>query len=141
MSDSTTVAVVAGGTGGLGRAVSHAFLAAGATVIVTYRKQDEYDQLSRQVNSPRLSGHQTDVTDDSAARALVDRVVEVHGRLDALVNTVGGYDGGKKLWEVETAVLDRMLTMNLYSGFVLARAAIPTMLKQRSGSLVNVAAK
>jgi NAD(P)-dependent dehydrogenase (short-subunit alcohol dehydrogenase family) len=141
MSDSATVTLVAGGTGGLGRAVSNAFLAAGATVVVTYRKQEEYDELSRQINSARLSGHRTDVTDDSAARALIERVVQTHGRLDALVNTVGGYDGGKKLWEVERAVLDRMLAMNLYSGFALARAAIPTMLKQSRGSVVNVAAK
>ena len=141
MSDSTAVTLVAGGTGGLGRAVSNAFLAAGATVVVTYRKQEEYDELSRQINSARLSGHRTDVTDDSAARALIERVVQTHGRLDALVNTVGGYDGGQKLWEVEREVLDRMLAMNLYSGFALARAAIPTMLKQSRGSVVNVAAK
>jgi len=141
MSDSATVTLVAGGTGGLGRAVSTAFLAAGATVIVTYRKQEEYDELSRQVDSDLLAGHRTDVTDDSAARALIERVIQRHGRLDALVNTVGGYDGGQKLWEVERGVLDRMLAMNLYSGFALARAAIPTMLRQRSGSLVNVAAK
>ena len=141
MSDSTAVTLVAGGTGGLGRAVSNAFLAAGATVVVTYRKQEEYDELSRQINSARLSGYRTDVTDDSAARALIERVVQTHGRLDALVNTVGGYDGGQKLWEVEREVLDRMLAMNLYSGFALARAAIPTMLKQSRGSVVNVAAK
>jgi NAD(P)-dependent dehydrogenase (short-subunit alcohol dehydrogenase family) len=141
MSDSTKVTLVAGGTGGLGKAVSNAFLAAGATVIVTYRKQEEYDELSRQVNCARLSGYRTDVTDDSAVRTLIERVVQTHGRLDALVNTVGGYDGGQKLWEVDRSVLDRMLAMNLYSGFALARAAIPAMLKQRSGSVVNVAAK
>jgi NAD(P)-dependent dehydrogenase (short-subunit alcohol dehydrogenase family) len=141
MSEPTAVTLVAGGTGGLGRAVTHAFLEKGAQVIVTYRKQEEFDELSRQVASSSLSGHRTDVTDDSAARALIDRVVQTHGRLDALVNTVGGYDGGQKLWEVDRSVLERMLSMNLYSGFALAQAAIPTMLKQRSGSVVNVAAK
>jgi NAD(P)-dependent dehydrogenase (short-subunit alcohol dehydrogenase family) len=141
MSDSSTVTLVAGGTGGLGRAVSNAFLATGATVIVTYRKQEEYDELSRQADSARLSGQQLDVTDDAAAHALVERVLQVHGRLDALVNTVGGYDGGQKLWDIERSVLERMLAMNLYSGFALARAAVPTLLKQRRGSLVNVAAQ
>lgn len=143
MSDATTVALIAGGTGGLGRAVSQAFLAAGATVVVTYRKQVEYDELSRLAASgaARLVGHQSDVTEEAQARTLVERVVHEHGRLDALVNTVGGYGGGQKLWEIDRSLLERMLTLNLYSGFALARAAIPVMLQQRHGSIVNVAAQ
>ncbi len=141
MSDSMTVALVAGGTGGLGRAVSRAFLAAGTRVVVTYRNQAEYEELSRAVTGDRLSGHQLDVTDDAAARTLVQRVAQEHGRLDALVNTVGGYEGGRKTWDVDRLVLERMLAMNLYSGFALARAAVPVMLQQRRGSIVNVAAQ
>ena len=143
MSDATTVALIAGGTGGLGRAVSQAFLAAGATVVVTYRKQVEYDELSLLAGSDaaRLVGHQSDVTEEAQARTLVERVVAEHGRLDALVNTVGGYGGGQKLWEIDRSLLERMLTLNLYSGFALARAAIPLMLQQRHGSIVNVAAQ
>jgi NAD(P)-dependent dehydrogenase (short-subunit alcohol dehydrogenase family) len=143
MSEATMVAVIAGGTGGLGRTVSEAFLAAGATVIATFRKQPELDDLVRAVGADgrRLSGSQLDVTDEAAARALVTSVVEKHGRLDALVNTVGGYDGGQKLWEIDRKVLDRMLSLNLLSGFALARAAVPAMLQQRHGSIVNVAAQ
>jgi NAD(P)-dependent dehydrogenase (short-subunit alcohol dehydrogenase family) len=141
MSDSMSVVLVAGGTGGLGRAVSQAFLATGAKVVVTYRNQAEYDELARAVNESRLSGHQTDVTDETAARALIQRVAQEDGRLDALVNTVGGYDGGQKTWEADRVVLERMLAMNLYSGFALVRAAVPVMLQQRRGSIVNVAAQ
>jgi NAD(P)-dependent dehydrogenase (short-subunit alcohol dehydrogenase family) len=64
-----------------------------------------------------------------------------HGRLDALVNTVGGYVGGTKLWDVDPKNLDRMLAMNLRSGFALSRAVVPAMLKQASGAIVNIAAK
>ena len=56
--------------------------------------------------------------------ALFDAVVKQHGAVDALVNTVGGYAGGVKLWDLETSVLDRMLGLNLRSGFALARAAL-----------------
>ncbi len=138
-----TVTVIAGGTGGLGRAVSQAFLAAGATVIATYRKPQEYADLLRSVagDASRLSGSQVDVTDDAAAGELITRVLEKHGRLDALVNTVGGYDGGRKLWDIDRSVLDRMLALNLHAGFALLRAAVPAMLKQRHGSIVNVAAQ
>ncbi len=68
-------------------------------------------------------------------------LVAQHGKLDALVNTVGGYAGGATLWELETKVFDTMLSLNLRSGYALARAVLPAMLKQRHGSIVNVAAK
>ena len=134
---------MAGGTGGLGRAVSLAFLAEGATVVVTYRRQDELDGLRgvAGASATRLSGHAVDVTDEAAVRALVGGVVAQHGRLDALVNAVGGYAGGVKLWEAEAKVFDQMLALNLRSGYALARAAVPAMLKQGRGAIVNVAAK
>ena len=135
--------LVAGGTGGLGRAVSLAFLADGAAVVVTYRKPEELEALrsAAGAGAARLSGRVVDVTDEAAARELVAGVVREHGRLDALVNTVGGYSGGANLWEVETRVFDQMLALNLRSGYALARAAVPAMLKQGRGAIVNVAAK
>jgi len=74
-------------------------------------------------------------------RQLVAGIVAEHGRLDALVNTVGGYAGGVKLWDAETKVFDQMLALNLRSGYALARAAVPAMLKQGRGAIVNIAAK
>jgi NAD(P)-dependent dehydrogenase (short-subunit alcohol dehydrogenase family) len=143
MSLAGNVTLVAGGTGALGRAVSQAFLAAGATVIVTYRTQDEFDALVRSAveNASRLEGQRVDVTDETAARQLIENVVAKHQRLDALVNTVGGYAGGVKLWDLETKILDRMLALNLRSGYALSRAVVPVMLKQGRGSILNIAAK
>src|SRR5690242_14092753 len=94
-----TVSLVAGGTGGLGRAVSLQFLREGAAVATTYRTHAEFDQLAQAAgaNAARLEGHRVDVTDEAAARELVEAVVARHGRLDALVNAVGGYAGGVKL--------------------------------------------
>src|SRR6266436_6078969 len=99
------VALVAGGTGGLGCAVSLAFL------------------------------------DEGAVRQLIEKILAKHRRLDALVNTVGGYAGGMKLWELETKVFDQMLALNLRSGYALSRAVVRAMLKQGHGSIVNVASK
>jgi NAD(P)-dependent dehydrogenase (short-subunit alcohol dehydrogenase family) len=137
------VALVAGGTGGLGHAVTLAFLVQGATVVATYRRQDEWDALQKTAAASRqnLSGFQVDVTDESAVTALVGNLVTKHGRLDALVNTVGGYAGGAKLWALDTKVWDQMFALNLRSGYVLARAVVPQMLKQREGSIVNIASK
>ncbi len=146
ISFSGRVVVVAGGTGGLGRAVSLAFLEEGAKVTVTYRKQEEFRALrdSAGQNASSLEGHQTDVTDEAATSELINGVLAQHGALHVLVNTVGGYAGGVKLWDMTTKVFDQMLALNLRSGYALARAAMPAMLKAgpgSHGSIVNVAAK
>jgi NAD(P)-dependent dehydrogenase (short-subunit alcohol dehydrogenase family) len=137
------IAVIAGGTSGLGSAVSLAFLREGAKTIITYRSAEEFQSLKDQAgsNGSLLEGHLVDVTDESATTDFIGRVWATHGRLDALVNAVGGYAGGVKLWDVNATVLDRMLALNLRSGFVLARAALPAMLRVGHGSIVNVAAK
>ncbi len=135
--------LVAGGTGGLGRAVSLAFLAAGARVAVTFRKAEELAALRTEAGpaADRLEGHDLDVTDEAAARALVEKIRASRGRLDALVNTVGGFAGGKPLWESDAADLGRMLDLNLRSGWTLARAVAPVMLAAGRGTIVNVAAQ
>jgi len=137
------VVLVAGGTGGLGRAVSLAFLSEGATVVVPYRREAEYAALRSAAagDAAALEGVQLDVTDEAAVGSFVADLEARHGRLDAVVNTIGGYAGGIKLWDLETKTFDAMLALNLRAGFVLARAAMPVMVKQGHGSLVNVAAK
>jgi NAD(P)-dependent dehydrogenase (short-subunit alcohol dehydrogenase family) len=136
------VALIAGGTGGLGHAVSAGFLEAGAVVIVTYRKQDEFDALRHAVgaHAPRLEGLSVDVTNEVAVLQQVAGIVAKHGRLDVLINAVGGYAGGGKMWEMDANVLDKMLSANLLPGYVLSRAVVPIMLRQRHGVIVNVAA-
>jgi NAD(P)-dependent dehydrogenase (short-subunit alcohol dehydrogenase family) len=140
---SEQVVLVAGGTGGLGRSVSLAFLAEGAKVVVTYRKEAELAALKGEAGASgsSLDGLPVDVTDEAAVQQLVAEILQKQGRLDALVNTVGGYAGGAKLWESDTKVFDQMLALNLRSGLVLARAVLPGMLKQKRGAIVNVASK
>jgi NAD(P)-dependent dehydrogenase (short-subunit alcohol dehydrogenase family) len=135
--------LVAGGTGGLGRAVSLAFLAEGARVTVTYRKQEEFDALktAAAVDGQQLDGHVVDVTNEAAVTGLIEAIVAKTGQLDIMVNAVGGYAGGAKLWELDTKVFDQMLALNLRSGYALSRAAVRIMLKKGAGSIVNVASQ
>lgn len=137
------VILVAGGTGGLGRAVSLAFLQENAKVVVSYRNPEEFSALQNAAgaHASSLQGQPVDVTDEAAVNQFVDRILAEHGRLDALVNTVGGYAGGVKLWDLETKVFDTMLALNLRAGYALSRAAIAPMLRQKHGAIVNVAAK
>jgi NAD(P)-dependent dehydrogenase (short-subunit alcohol dehydrogenase family) len=82
-----------------------------------------------------------DVTDVHAVEKFIAEIVARHGRLDILVNTVGGYAGGTNLWEVDPRTYDKMLQLNLNAGFVLARAVVPQMIKQNRGWIVNIASK
>jgi NAD(P)-dependent dehydrogenase (short-subunit alcohol dehydrogenase family) len=137
------VALVAGGTGGLGRAVSLAFLEEGAKVVVTYREPNEWDELKGigGANISSLAGHRIDVTDSNGVEQFVQQIVAEYGHLDVVVNTVGAYAGGVKLWEMDPKVFDQMLTLNLRSGYAILRAVAPPMLKQKRGAIINVASK
>ena len=135
--------LVAGGTGALGSAVARAFIQEGANVAVTYRTPREYDDLQGSVSSDRarLRGHQIDVTNEAEMSRLAAAIDAEFHRLDVLVNTAGGYSGGPKLWDIESAVLERMLDLNLRSAFVTSRSVLPILLRQDRGCIVNVAAK
>jgi NAD(P)-dependent dehydrogenase (short-subunit alcohol dehydrogenase family) len=137
------VVLVTGGTGALGSAVARAFLHEGASVAVTYRTRQEYESLhsSLAVDAARLRGHPADVTNEAQMLRTTAAIEEEFRRLDGLVNVVGGWTGGTKLWEAESATLERMLDLNLRSAFVGARAVVPMLLRQGRGYLVNVAAR
>lgn len=137
------VVIVAGGTGALGQAVSLAFLAESARVLVTYRHLQEFEELQKAAgtSAPSLIGLQLDVTDEAATEAFVQEVATKYHQIDVLVNTVGGYAGGTPLWSTAPAVLDRMLALNLRSVFTLCRTIAPVMLHQRAGCMVNIASR
>jgi|SRR5579863_1991180 NAD(P)-dependent dehydrogenase (short-subunit alcohol dehydrogenase family) len=138
------IVVVTGGTGGLGREVTMAFLEAGARVAVTYRAAEEYAAVvsaAGRVGAAVPTGAVVDVTDAAAVGKFIAETVASQGRLDILVNTVGAYVGGVNVWEVDPHEYDRMLQLNLQAGFVLARAVVPQMIKQNRGWIVNVASK
>ena len=137
------VVLVAGGTGALGQAVALAFLNESATVVVTWRRQEEFASLAAAAGSraEHLDGHQADVTDPDATTQLIAKILAGRGRIDVLVNAVGGYAGGAPLWQTAPDVFDRMFALNFRSGYALCRAVVPVMLNQGSGAIVNVASR
>lgn len=137
------VAFIAGATGGLGRAVTLAFLEEGAQVIAADAKPEGFEALRKTAGAAatRLQHALVNATDENAVRALVEAVIGQHKRLDVLVNTIGGYAGGIKLWEMDRKTYDLMLTLNLHAGYVLAHAVVPAMLRKGSGAIVNIGSK
>jgi len=128
-----TVVLVAGGSGALGQTVVPAFAAAGAQVITV-------DRNASTGQATGLSVMTADVTDEADVQRLVGEVLRKAGRIDALINLVGGFAMGR-VQETDAALLQRMLTMNLTAAFVLSKSVLPSMLEKRSGRIVHVAAR
>ena len=137
------VVLVTGGTGALGAAVVLGALEAGAIAVATYRDARDRDALTArtpEADRGRLHAIEADVTAADGARRLVDAVTARHARLDALVNTVGGFAGGDLLATDERA-WDAMLTLNLRSAYLCCRAALPVMSAAGRGRIINVGSR
>jgi NAD(P)-dependent dehydrogenase (short-subunit alcohol dehydrogenase family) len=137
------VALVTGGTGALGQAITHRFLADGAAVCVPWIVEPERERLEASVTGParpRLMLERCDVGNDAAMAELTERVLKAHGRIDVLVTTVGGFAMGGLL-ETDRAVWDAQLGLNLTTTYVAARAVLPSMLAAGSGRIVAVASR
>ena len=137
------VVMVTGGTGNLGGPVARAFAAAGAKVVVVDRNAEKQrDLFPAWADSPDAwLAAPVDVTDEAGAAEAVAQAVARFGRLDVLVNTVGGYRAGKPVHELDLATWDLMMNLNARSTLVMCKAAIGVMLQQGRGKIVNVAAR
>lgn len=135
------VAMVAGGTGALGRWVVKVLLEAGLRVHVPWIDADEASELPGFVGegARALTLVEADVTSPAGVERCFDGVRGRDGRLDVLCNLVGGFAPGR-LEETSPATWDHMITLNATSAFLCCRAAIPPMKAAGGGAIVNVAA-
>jgi NAD(P)-dependent dehydrogenase (short-subunit alcohol dehydrogenase family) len=125
--------VIAGGSGGLGQSVVPAFKKAGAKVITA----DLHPEAGLVDDGTAMK---VDVTDEHDVRRLVEEVQRREGRIDVLVNLVGGFAMGRVV-ETDMTVWNRMLTMNLTAAFILSKAVLPSMLERRAGRIIHIAAR
>ena len=137
------VAMITGASGNLGGAVAHRFLAAGARLVLINhakgRLSAQFPELD--ASSDHILIDAIDVGDPDGMRWAVKQTLEHFDHLDILVNTVGGYESGKPLHETPLETWDSMINLNARSVFVACQAVIPAMLGQRSGKIINVAAR
>jgi NAD(P)-dependent dehydrogenase (short-subunit alcohol dehydrogenase family) len=137
------VAIVTGGAGALGGAVTSRLIADGARVAVPLEMPSHGDALHQRL-APAARDHlfmdTVDVTDLDAMTRFADAVADRHGRVDILVAIVGGFADGS-LVETDRETWDRMLAMNLTATFVAARAVVPHMIKQGRGRVVTIGSR
>ena len=134
------VAIVTGASRGIGKAIAEQFIAQGAKVAFTYRSSAEAaaaleQELSAGVGT--VKGFQSDAASMTDAERLVGEVVEAFGTVDIVINNAGITDD-TLLMRMTEEQWDRVISVNLKSCFNLTKAVMRTMLKARSGSIVNI---
>ncbi|TPW14241.1 MAG: short-chain dehydrogenase/reductase SDR [bacterium] len=127
------VILIAGSTGALGSAVTGAFLGSGARVGALHRGPPP-------PTHERLIPLEADVTRTDQVTRAVTQLVSETGRIDALINTVGGY-ASTRLAETTDEEWHRLMALNLDSAMVLSRAVLPHMMARGDGRLIHVASK
>lgn len=135
------VALVTGGGRGIGRATAQALAAAGATVVITSRSQEELDQTLRLLEQAGGKGLAivADVTQQDSIERVVQLAEKQVGPIDLLVNNAGSAGGFGKISEVDPASWWRDLEINVYGTFLVTHAVLPAMLARRRGRIINVA--
>ncbi len=132
------VAVVTGGGTGIGRAVTLALAAEGATVYAVGRREEPLRETARQAAGHTVHTCPCDVTDRSAVDRLVAAVVDEVGRIDLLVNNAGINTSRRRLSELTPADWDRLLAVNATGVFNMIHAVLPVMRQQRQGLIVTI---
>jgi len=133
------VAVVTGAANGLGRAIAERLAGEGATVVLGDVDAPALDRVVARIahGGGRATGVIGDVTEEEPAARLIAAAVERGGRLDILVNNVGG-SRNARIWDMSVADWDFTLRLNLRSTFLCTRAAVPHMMKRRYGRIVCI---
>lgn len=133
------VAVVTGAGQGIGRAIAARLAEEGARVVCGDIDADSLDATVREITQGggRAISITGDLTQADAARALIDATIERFGRIDILVNNVGGGKPGR-IWELPEETWDSVLTLNLRAMFLCTRAAAPHMMRQGYGRIVSI---
>ncbi|MCX5724991.1 MAG: SDR family oxidoreductase [Nitrospirae bacterium] len=134
------VAIVTGGNAGIGEAVAKAFAREGASVVITGRRQGELNRVVSDIvkEQGQVLAVAGSVTDEAHVQETVRQTLQQFGRLDILVNNAGIGEFGKRLHETDDATWAQILDVNLNGVFRMTRAALPQMLKQGAGAIVNI---
>lgn len=137
------VVLIGGATGALGSGIARVFADTGAHLALTSTSEEDLEELADELglSDDRLFLSTVDATDSDSVGDLVSGVVERFDGLHVLLNTIGGWGGGKTVGETPVEQWEWMLTLNLRSAFLLSRAVLPHMLEAGWGRIVHTASK
>ena len=132
------IALITGGGTGIGEALAKRFVADGAKVCITGRRQEKLDQVAASLPKDSVATCSGDVSSLPDVERMVETTLKLGGKIDVLVNNAG-IDPPGKITEVDINVWKRVLEVNLTGPFHTMRVAIPHMIKNGGGSIINIA--
>jgi NAD(P)-dependent dehydrogenase (short-subunit alcohol dehydrogenase family) len=138
-----SVVIVTGAGGNLGSAIARAFMTAGARMCLAELTANLLHQRYPDLTSAaeHYLAAPVDVNDPESVQGMVEQVVRRLGRIDVLVNTVGGFRAGGPVHETSVEDWDAMMNLNARTAFIASRGVVPHMLRQGSGKIISVAAR
>jgi NAD(P)-dependent dehydrogenase (short-subunit alcohol dehydrogenase family) len=132
------VAIIVGGTSGIGARTVQLFVAEGAQVVIAGRRRDEGEQLVRELGSA-ASFIATDVTSESDIKAMIDQTASRFGRIDCLMNNAGNPGKVSTIADLDMTHFDSIFAVHVRGTVLAIKHVAPVMLKQESGSIINTA--
>jgi NAD(P)-dependent dehydrogenase (short-subunit alcohol dehydrogenase family) len=134
------VAIVTGASKGIGETIAQYLAAAGASVVINSRKQEQIDEVAESINNAggkciAIAGN---VGDASDAQALIDKTVEIFGKVDILVNNAAANPVYGPVLECESWAFDKIMNVNVKAPFDLSKLAHPHMKAAGGGSIINI---
>jgi len=141
MTSNQKVAIVTGGNSGIGRATAVALAREGVKVAIAARREKEGEETARLVKEAGSDGIfvKTDVTSEDDIKALVNKTIQVYGKLDYALNNAGFDEAQTTLVEETLSDFDKIMNINVRGVWLCMKYEIPQMLKNGSGSIVNMA--
>lgn len=133
------IALVTGGTYGIGMAMASALGKAGATIIFNARSKDKVEEAEKEYKANGLTAHgyQCDVTKEDEVKAMIADISSKHGDVDILVNNAGII---KRIAALEMSVEDfsQVIDIDLIGPFIMSKAVAPGMIKKGAGKIINI---
>jgi meso-butanediol dehydrogenase / (S,S)-butanediol dehydrogenase / diacetyl reductase len=132
------VALITGGARGIGAAIAKRFVDDGAKIVISDVRADLLESFAKTLKPGMVAACAGDVTNFDDVKKMVEATVKFGGKIDILVNNAG-IDPGGSIIDIEIDLWKKILDVNVNGPFLCMRAALPYMIKQGSGSIVNIA--
>ena len=130
-------ALITGGAGALGSKIALAFSDAGYKVIIGDREESAMEEIVSAAPD-RITSKSVDLLNENSIVAIIEYSLKEGGSLDAFVNTVGGWSGGKEICETAESEWDKMMLLNAKTAFLASKFVFSEMKQFKTGLIVNI---
>ncbi len=134
------VAILFGGTSGLGEATAKAFAKEGAKIVVTGRDEEDGNRIVKDIRDRNqdVIFVKADVTEKTDIQAVVDQALTTYGQIDILYNGAGIHDAYDNAVELEEDFYDKLMAINVKAPYLASKMVIPHFIEQGGGTIINV---